>query len=223
MKLNKPGRPILGRLHGSRLWILSIFCFFGSSTVLSQPNVTCGVNVVVTYLVGPLSPSRPQRILSGLRETFIKRYIVGRINKVQIRPEEQSEHAECCRENSWNEIQLKGPWRQKQTQELKEKERASSVGSCQKRKPQHPHHVKVRPRGLIKAQNSFSLQQLCWRARREMSSEISHVTRIACAGRNVVSNFTHDRNCVCGKNCRQLLTTRRRRAEGQRAHSAFSR
>ena len=36
--------------------------------------------------------------MSGLRETFIKRYIVERTNKTEIRPEEQSENAESCRE-----------------------------------------------------------------------------------------------------------------------------
>ena len=46
---------------------------------------------------------------SGLKETFIKRYIVERINKIDIRPEEQSEKEESFRENLWNEIQLKGP------------------------------------------------------------------------------------------------------------------
>ena len=35
--------------------------------------------------------------------------MVQRTNKVEIRPEEQSEKAESCRENLWNEIQLKGP------------------------------------------------------------------------------------------------------------------
>ena len=35
------------------------------------------------------------------------------------RPEEQSEKAESCRENLGNKIQLKGPYRQKQTQEQK--------------------------------------------------------------------------------------------------------
>ena len=39
--------------------------------------------------------------MSGLRETFIKRCIVERTNKAEIRPEEQSEKAECCRENLW--------------------------------------------------------------------------------------------------------------------------
>ena len=39
----------------------------------------------------------------------MKRYIVERTNKAEIRPEEQSEKAENCLENLWNEIQLKGP------------------------------------------------------------------------------------------------------------------
>ena len=39
----------------------------------------------------------------------MKRYIVERTDKAEIRPEEQSEKAESCPENSWNEIQLKGP------------------------------------------------------------------------------------------------------------------
>ena len=43
------------------------------------------------------------------KETFKKRYIVERTNKAEIRPEEQSEKAESCEENLWNEIQLKGP------------------------------------------------------------------------------------------------------------------
>ena len=84
---------------------------------------------------------------------FIKRYIVERTNKAEMRPEEQSEKAERCPENLWNEMQLKGQDRQKQTQEQnkfiknKKKEWASSVGLCQRHKPQHHHHVKVRPRG----------------------------------------------------------------------------
>ena len=52
---------------------------------------------------------QPQRIVSGLRETFIARHIVERTSKAEIRPEEQSEKAESCRESLWNEIQLKGP------------------------------------------------------------------------------------------------------------------
>ena len=54
-------------------------------------------------------PSQPQRIISGLRKTFIKRYMIERTNKTEIRREEQSVKVESCRENLWNEIQLKGP------------------------------------------------------------------------------------------------------------------
>ena len=43
--------------------------------------------------------SQPQRIISGLKEIFIRRYIVERTNKAEIRPEEQSERAESCWEN----------------------------------------------------------------------------------------------------------------------------
>ena len=40
---------------------------------------------------------------------FLKEmYITERTNKAEIRLEEQSEKAESCRENLWNEIQLKG-------------------------------------------------------------------------------------------------------------------
>ena len=55
-------------------------------------------------------PSQPQRIISGLRETFIKRYIVERTNTAELRPEKESGKAESCREHLWNEIQLKGPF-----------------------------------------------------------------------------------------------------------------
>ena len=58
----------------------------------------------VSYLVGALSPVN-QKGLYGLRETLMKRNKVERTNKAELRPEEQSEKAECCR----NEIQLKRP------------------------------------------------------------------------------------------------------------------
>ena len=45
----------------------------------------------------------------SLKETFIKRYIVERTSEVEIRPGEQSEKAESCQENLWNEVQLKEP------------------------------------------------------------------------------------------------------------------
>ena len=50
-------------------------------------------------------PSQPQRIISGLRETFIKRYKVERTNNAEIRLEEQSEKVKSCRENLWNTVE----------------------------------------------------------------------------------------------------------------------
>ena len=47
--------------------------------------------------------------MSGLKETFVKRYIVESTNRAKLRPEEQSEKAESCRENISNEIQLERP------------------------------------------------------------------------------------------------------------------
>ena len=38
------------------------------------------------------------------RKTFMKRYIVERTGKAEIRLGEQSEKAENCWENLWNEI-----------------------------------------------------------------------------------------------------------------------
>ena len=40
--------------------------------------------------------------------TFVKKCVVERTNKTEIRPEEQSKKAEIFRENLWIEIQLKG-------------------------------------------------------------------------------------------------------------------
>ena len=47
--------------------------------------------------------------LKPFRETFSQRYIVEKTNKAEIRLGEQSQKAESCRENLWNEIQVKGP------------------------------------------------------------------------------------------------------------------
>ena len=57
-------------------------------------------------------PSQPLGIISGLKETFIKRYTVERTNKAELRPQEQSEKRR----------------RQKQTQEQNKKECTSSDG-----------------------------------------------------------------------------------------------
>ena len=68
----------------------------------------------MTATVSPLvswcfKPSQPHRVISGLKEAFMKRCIVERTSKAEIRPAEQSEKAVGCRENLWNEIQFKGP------------------------------------------------------------------------------------------------------------------
>ena len=57
-----------------------------------------------------LESSQPLGIISGLKETFIKRHVVERTKRAEVGPEEQSEKTttETCRENLWNEIQLKG-------------------------------------------------------------------------------------------------------------------
>ena len=59
----------------------------------------------VSYLVSwCFKPSQSQRIISGLRKTFMKSYIIQRTNEAEIRPENKSEKAESCRENLWNEL-----------------------------------------------------------------------------------------------------------------------
>ena len=55
-------------------------------------------------------PRKPLGIISGLKKTFMKRYVVGRTNKAEIRPEEHSEKTDSCWENEFmTEIQVKGP------------------------------------------------------------------------------------------------------------------
>ena len=45
--------------------------------------------MLVSYLVGwYFKPSQPLGIMSGLKETFKKKYMVERTNKAEIRPEE---------------------------------------------------------------------------------------------------------------------------------------
>ena len=60
-------------------------------------------------MLSPLSPVNHQKMISGLKVTFIKRCIVERTNKAEIRLEEKSEKMTSCWENLWNEILLKGP------------------------------------------------------------------------------------------------------------------
>ena len=39
-----------------------------------------------------MEPSQPQRIMSRLRETFIKRYVVERTSKAEIRQQDRNRH-----------------------------------------------------------------------------------------------------------------------------------
>ena len=41
-------------------------------------------------------------IISGLKEIFRKRRVVERIYRAEVRPGEQCEKTESCRENLWN-------------------------------------------------------------------------------------------------------------------------
>ena len=45
-------------------------------------------------------------LLSGLKETFIRRCTAERTNEAELRPEEQNEKTMSCFENLRNEIQL---------------------------------------------------------------------------------------------------------------------
>ena len=81
----------------------------GMTMVAVSIQVMAGSKSKEDFVNWCFDPSQPLGITSGLTETFIERYIVERTNKAEIRPEEQSEKTERCRENLWNEILLKGP------------------------------------------------------------------------------------------------------------------
>ena len=102
--------------------------------------------------------------ISGLKESFIQRYIVERTNKTRGETERtESEKTESC-ENLWNEIQLEGSYRQKVKQEQNKKERASSVSLCQRRKS--PPR-KGEPTGTVTCNNPglFFLKTFCFKVR----------------------------------------------------------
>ena len=50
-------------------------------------------------LIWCFEPSQPLEVISGLKETFIERYIVERTSKAEIRSEEQNEKIASCRDN----------------------------------------------------------------------------------------------------------------------------
>ena len=59
----------------------------------------------------------------------MNRHIVERTDKAEIRLVEQSEKIVSCKENLWNEIQLKRPQRQKYKQEQNKKNRRQCTRS----------------------------------------------------------------------------------------------
>ena len=74
---------------------------------VTRQNYSLAAPLIFNKLIGVLS--QPLAIISGLTETFMKRYTVERTNKAEITPEEQNEKTESYRENYWHETQLKGP------------------------------------------------------------------------------------------------------------------
>ena len=54
-------------------------------------KATKGIQIKMYLVIGVFEPSQPLWIISGLKETFRKRYIVERTNKAVIILEEQSE------------------------------------------------------------------------------------------------------------------------------------
>ena len=58
----------------------------------------------------------PRRVQQTFKQKDANYYIVERTNKAEIRPEEQRDKVERCRESLWNEMQLKGPQRKTQEQ-----------------------------------------------------------------------------------------------------------
>ena len=64
-----------------------------------KENVRVGGGWLFGWLVSWCFKSSHKRIISGLKETFIKGYIVERTDKAEIRLEEQSAKKESCREN----------------------------------------------------------------------------------------------------------------------------
>ena len=78
--------PSSGRTRGSRL--------ISTSLSLLLLKICSDCEIKIFFLVSwCFKPSQPQRITSGLKETFITRNVVERTSTAEISPEEQSEKA----------------------------------------------------------------------------------------------------------------------------------
>ena len=116
-----------------------------TALVLRQNSDVCWAGIAGDERV---KPSQPLGIISGLREAFIKRCIIERTNKAEIRPEEQSKKAARHRESHREIYGKKYSWRAIKT-ETDTRTEHKGVGKLgwfnlhQRHKLQHPHHMKV--------------------------------------------------------------------------------
>ena len=74
-----------GLLSGEICIVLGA-AYHGCTKVLVVVVDVAGVVVAVSWC---FKPSQPQRIISGMKETFMKRYMVETTNRAEMRPEEQ--------------------------------------------------------------------------------------------------------------------------------------
>ena len=70
----------------------------------------------------------------------MKGYIVERTNKAEIKAEEQSQKAERCRENEWNEIQLNKTKQNKQRNKNTHTHKHTYKKPHQQTIREHNHH-----------------------------------------------------------------------------------
>ena len=108
----------------------------------------------ISWLVNWCSdPSQPLGNISGLKETFIKRYTVERANRAEIRQQEQSQNGELSGEMmEWNTVERAIKTAIDIRTEIKRSGRARLV--YVRHKPLHPHHVKASPRGRARGERS---------------------------------------------------------------------
>ena len=85
----QPPGTVVGQWHNA-------YSCNGSRQTLTSPpdSVLCLESRLVNWC---FEPSQPLGIASGLKETFIKRYIVERTNEAEIRPEAKSEKTDSSR------------------------------------------------------------------------------------------------------------------------------
>ena len=71
-----------------RAWLLFVTSVKQHRNITTQTYKQTHLTKISWLVSWYFKPSQPQRIISGLRETFIDRYIVESTNKAERRPEE---------------------------------------------------------------------------------------------------------------------------------------